>query len=179
MSYFEDLENLDQIVKRYFLKNSSGEIILPTGLQMFDTLYVDNIGHWWVVSQSTKERKKLESVSLSELYAILCYLDANKHTVACREKLIEFDAVEQKRWLLEPEEIKNGEDVVGMVGVEIVEALEEGEQLRSIIFISPDGTYSTLTMFGSGDFGEGIAAGEDLLCIANYLSSNYKKLTES
>lgn len=156
-------------------KNGNNRIILDYSVDIYDTLYLEETGELFVFSQKETKKLPISELGEDELHDIYSFLDANKHTARTRETLIELEDVTEKSWYKEPEEIKNGDEVVGMVGIAVEETIEEDKALLAVIFISPDGTYSTLTMFGSDSEEEKELAKSDLRVIGEYLHNlSYK-----
>lgn len=158
------------------IKNKNDECIIAYSVDIYDTIYLANTGEGFLFSQVTKEREPLAEVDEDELFDIFAFLDGAKHYVKSREKLVELADVDESNWYREPVEIKNREDTIGMVGVAVQDDIA-GEKLLSVIFISPDNTYSTLTVFGENSAGERDTASMDLLLVGEYLMGNSNKLT--
>lgn len=157
-------------------KNIKGLCILDYKVADFDTLYITEFDEVFVFSQKTTKLAPVLDLTEAQLYDIYAFLDANKHTAKSRESLLELDDVSNRRWYREPEEILNGEDTIGMVGIAYEEVLTDDLALLSVIFISPDGTYSTLTMFGSDGEEDIEVAKEDLRIIGEFLQNLSNKI---
>ena len=131
--------------------NKDGSIVVSLICSFgFDTIYLDTSSNVYVFSKQSHVRKSLHELSEEELYEIACYLHDNYRILQSREVVLEFEDASSKLWAVEPVVIMSGEDAVGMIGVERVEQTEGGE-LLGIVFISPDKTYATLTMFNKED----------------------------
>ena len=115
----------------------------------FDTLLFDERGEGFLFSQSSKKMQPIISFSEEQLYDMFELLDAGKHHLTSRATLIERN-LDEKIWYIKPKEIKSGEETIGMIGVSIEEIVNDKE-LKSVVFISPDGSFSTLTMFDDFD----------------------------
>lgn len=176
----EKLTLLNEIagVFNQFEKNGNNRCILDYSVDVYDTLYLEETGEPFVFSQKETKKLPISELTESELYDIYAFLDANKHTARTRETLIELEDVADKSWYKEPEEIRNGDDVVGMIGIAVEETIDENKALLSVIFISPDGTYSTLTMFGSDSEEERKLAFQDLRAIAQWIDRMCFELCE-
>lgn len=150
-------------------KNADNCVITDSGLDYYDTIYTTKSGEICVFSQKTKEKISLDKLDENTLYDIFIYLDANKQILANRKTLVEM-SVDDNTWEIEPMEVKNGDEVIGMIGVAVMEKIED-KKLLSVVFISPDGTFSNLTMFGNDNPDEVELAKNDLLTIGAFLST--------
>jgi hypothetical protein len=102
-----------------------------------------------VFTPDGKEIKKWEDLSDEVLYAIFCFLDtAQKLSPEVVENFVQLGSAEEKTWHIEPIDIVDGSGKVplGKLGVAIESKSDAGEQL-AVVFISPDGTWATLTMY--------------------------------
>ena len=155
-----------------FKENKRGEFItdIPIGT-LPCTMYVNSDGAFMFMKEEGEEQKKYPLTELDEekLFDIYVHLDANKYTLTSREAVIEHEEVTEKQWLKEPIDIK-GEDgeVIGLIGVAVEETVGE-DRLCRVIFISPDKTWSTLTMFNDHDPDAVEVAKRDLISIADTL----------
>ena len=96
-----------------------------------------------------KEIKKWEDLSDEVLYDIFCFLDtAQKLSPEVVENFVQLGSAEEKTWHIEPIDVVDGSGKVplGKLGVAIESKTDAGEQL-AVVFISPDGTWATLTMY--------------------------------
>lgn len=96
-----------------------------------------------------KEIKKWEDLSDEVLYDIFCFLDtAQKLSPEVVENFVQLGSAEEKTWHIEPIDVVDGSGKVplGKLGVAIESKSDAGEQL-AVVFISPDGTWATLTMY--------------------------------
>ena len=160
---------ISSIILEKLPKNANNCVITDIGVDSYDTIYSTKSGEIYVFSQKTKEKRLLNELDENTLYEIFVYLDANKQILAIRENLIEL-SLEDTSWVKEPMEIKNGDEVIGMVGVARIEKMDDKE-LLSVVYISPDGTFSNLTMFGNDNADEVELAKNDLLAIGAFLST--------
>ncbi len=129
-----------------------------------------------------KEGKKIlkwDEVDEEMLYDIYCFLDTTQKLFPkVAESIIELGSADEKTWHIEPVDIidPTGEISLGKLGVAIESKTDDGEQL-AVVFISPDGTWATLTMYRKDFFGgEVITAKNDLLCLGVALTNFVKKL---
>lgn len=102
-----------------------------------------------VFTPDGKEIKKWEDLSDEVLYAIFCFLDtAQKLSPEVVENFVQLGSAEEKTWHIEPIDVVDGSGKVplGKLGVAIESKTDAGEQL-AVVFISPDGTWATLTMY--------------------------------
>ena len=102
-----------------------------------------------VFTPDGKEIKKWEDLSDEVLYAIFCFLDtAQKLSPEVVENFVQLGSAEEKTWHIEPIDVVDGAGKVplGKLGVAIESKTDAGEQL-AVVFISPDGTWATLTMY--------------------------------
>lgn len=164
--YFNSIESL---ILEKLPKNANNCVITDTGLDSYDTIYSTKGGEICVFNQKTKEKILLEQLDENTLYEIFVYLDANKQILEIRNMMVEM-SVEDTNWEKEPVEIKNGDEVIGMIGVAVMEKIED-KKLLSVVFISPDGTFSNLTMFGDDNADEVELAKNDLLTLGAFLST--------
>lgn len=158
---------INSIILEKLPKNANNCVITDSGLDSYDTIYSTKSGEIFLFSQKTKEKKLLDELDENTLYEIICYLDANEKILAIRENLVEI-SLDDTSWAKEPVEIKNGDEVIGMIGVARMEKVGDKE-LLSVVYISPDGTFSNLTMFGSDDVDEVELAMSDLRKISEFL----------
>lgn len=144
-----------------FHKNSKNEFIssiMPTDMveggkmvNFPNTLYLAENGDCFVYCNGKEEKKKLEDLTGDELHEIYVFLDANRHFIETRENLVEHEEADDKDWVVEPEDIKGADgELIGRIGI-AVEEVVDGNRLLSAIFISVDGTWATLTMWGEGN----------------------------
>lgn len=155
-------------------KNADNCVITDCWVDCYDTIYTTKSGEICVFSQKTKEKISLDKLNENTLYEIFIYLDANKQILASRNTIVELSATENT-WEIEPIEVKNGDEVIGMIGVAVMEEVED-KKLLSVVFISPDGTFSNLTMFGNDNAEEVELARNDLLIIGKFLVSELHNL---
>ena len=102
-----------------------------------------------VFTPDGKEIRKWEDLSDEVLYDIFCFLDtAQKLSPEVVENFVELGSAEEKTWHIEPIDVVDGTGKVplGKLGVAIESKTDAGEQL-AVVFISPDGTWATLTMY--------------------------------
>ena len=102
-----------------------------------------------VFTPDGKEIRKWEDLSDEVLYDIFCFLDtAQKLSPEVAENFVELGSAEEKTWHIEPIDVVDGTGKVplGKLGVAIESKTDAGEQL-AVVFISPDGTWATLTMY--------------------------------
>lgn len=102
-----------------------------------------------VFTDGGKTSLKWDEVNDEMLYAIFCFLDtAQKLSPKIAESIIELGSAEEKTWHIEPIDVVDGTGKVplGKLGVAIESKTDAGEQL-AVVFISPDGTWATLTMY--------------------------------
>lgn len=142
----------------------------------FDCLDCKAGGEICFKNTETKEAKPVESGSEDEQLNLLYWLMDNEKI------LVPTTSSEAKNpltmeWAIEPEEIKMGEDVIGLIGVSVEETTEHGI-LHGVIFLSPDGSLSTLTMFGSGSNEEVETAKDDLEIIGGAILHFKRKLNK-
>jgi len=173
-----ELNALNEIMKNQ-PQTIRGEVIVDTldTLPEFDTLYRDKRGELFVFSQNDQRKKPLTDLTEDEVYSLYVFADANKHTFNYRDTLIVMQSVDDMTWIEEPQEIRQGDETIGMIGIAVVEKLEDKE-LRSVVLISPDGTYCNLTMYGSDDSEEIKTAYSDLEAVKrsiNYIMSKMSK----
>ena len=162
--YFNEIS---KIILEKLPKNANNCVITDSGMDSYDTIYSTKGGEIFVFNQKTKEKRLLEELDENTLYEIFVYLDANKQILAIRENLVEL-SLDDTSWVKEPMEIKNGDEVIGMVGVARMEKIDDKE-LLSVVYISPDGTFSNLTMFGNDNADEIELAMSDLRKISEFL----------
>lgn len=143
------IEGILGILTKYE-RNAVGNFIATiTGNDIWDTVYVTDVDEVFLYDTrrgiSCHASAETEEVVLGVYY----YLDANKHNLWGRENLVELPPKEELSWVEKPGEIKNGDDTIGMVGVRRITG-ESGTFLAPT-FLSPDGTYATLTLWKEGD----------------------------
>lgn len=171
---------ITEILTAHGKPNSKGEIITDffggtafysdtTGLVLYDEkMEVYDEGTFSDVSDT--------------LYEIYCYLYDNRYSLVSRENLIEIESVEDISWAVEPvsfsvpcESAKDGLLQLGAFAVG-KEPVGENDELRSVIFISPDNTYATLTCYLNGSPEELATAKQDLYKIAYEMTTFADKL---
>lgn len=151
-------------------RNGNDSIIIDIVVGLYDTFYMEKSGECFVFNQKTAEKTPITELNTDTLYDLYGWLEGNWRTATSRDHLIEL-SVTDKIWAKEPEEIRGVDDeVIGLLGVAVEETIE-GEELRAVVFISPDGSFATLTMFGSGDGQEKALAKTDLRTIAERLQN--------
>jgi len=145
-------------------ENGNGNVILNTGLEAYNRIMMNRQG--LITLHNTKDRSKIGLREVTDYlsYSIYCTLDANSRLSVTEQQLYD-DTPELKKWAREPYEVRSGDEVIGMIGIAIEETSGENE-LRSVIFISPDGTYATLTMYSEESKDEKSLAGKDLSTLA-------------
>jgi len=157
-------------------KNIHDERIFDIGvLPPYNTLYQSTDGEIRMVDTVGEESYPIVGLEEGDLYNIYIFLDANWRTLQSKDTLIELPDVGELEWVEKPVEIKSGEDTIGVVGVYVAETIDDKE-LRGVRFISPDGTYTTLTMFGNDSKEETDIAKNDLERIAEVLMRLSDKL---
>lgn len=141
----------------------------------FDTLYRRGDGE--VLLFSTESSAVLPMLEATEelAYGVFSFLDANKNTLRQRDRLIEEEDPENMNWIGAPVTVKNGNDSIGMVGT-IGEPQPSGEELRSIRFFSPDGSYAVLTIYGDKSEVEKGLAKQDLRAISRAIDEYVNKV---
>ena len=170
----EDKEELmrDMVTMlRHSRPNAKGEMITECNeLEEFDTFaYIE--GKLMMGSTESTALKLIKTMRYEDVFDIYLWLETNHRILTSRDSFVELD-IEKMNWVVEPGEIKGGEDeTIGMIGVARVEKTEDKE-LCSVVFISPDGTFANLTMFGSDSLDERRLGYQDLDTIANYLLKN-------
>lgn len=125
-----------------------------------------------------KELLRWDEVSEELLYDIFCFLDtAQKLLPEVVENFVEFGSAEEKTWHIEPVDIVDnlGKTPLGKIGVAIESKTDTGEQL-AVVFISPDGTWATLTMYDKCLNDEVLVAKDDLKDIGLALTKFAEKL---
>lgn len=165
-----------RILENYFSVNDDHEVIIRKSRTEVIVLDAENFIK--LVNPETTESKNLFEMDDEYLWEVHSFLEANKHTLECQESIIEHQSPEEKKWHIEPQEVKNRDEVIGLIGTEIVETVEEGDSLLGVVFISPDGTYSTLTMYGSKVDLDKKVAHDDLISLAKHLLQNAENLTK-
>lgn len=147
MELKEDIKEFLRLIR----PNEDGSIVVTLICSFgFDTIYIDTSSDVFVFSKLSHVRKSLDELSEDELTEIAYYLQDNYKVLQSRENVLEFEDASKKLWEVEPVVIMSGEDALGMIGIEKIEQTEGGE-LLGVVFISPDKTYATLTMFNRED----------------------------
>ena len=125
-----------------------------------------------------KELLNWDEVGDELLYDIFCFLDtAQKLSPEVVENFVQLGSAEEKTWHIEPIDVVDGTGKVplGKLGVAIESKTDAGEQL-AVVFISPDGTWATLTMYDKCLNDEVQVAKEDLKDIGLQLMKFADKL---
>lgn len=174
----KDLLNALNAIMKEQPQTMMGEVVVDTMdtlSPVFDTLFRDSRGELFVFSQKTQKKLPITELGENELYTLYVFVDANKHTFKFRDTLLVVTSVDDMNWHIEPKEIRQGDETVGMIGIAVVEKMEEKE-LRSVVLISPDGTYCNLTMYGSDSKEEVKTAYKDLMAIGDSIKEIMFKL---
>lgn len=142
---------LTDIAKRY----GTDRVVVTTGLDLYDKVGLEVSGEIFAFSTKKREKKLLGKITEprelfelneDEVWEIGCRIHDNRHNLQVVENYLELD-IEDSLWEIEPEDIVGSDGItIGMVGVRVDEVVEDKKQL-SVVFLSADGSYSTLTMF--------------------------------
>lgn len=122
-----------------------------------------------------KEVKKWADLDDDTLYAVYSFVEVHaKMHPTILEDVRELEPAEDKNWKIEPKPIlaHDGQEL-GKIGVAVESNTEEKTEC-SVIYISPDGSWATLTMFRVDDESKSVAI-EDLkdvgLAILNFANT--------
>ena len=150
-----DAEVIGQILIDTAKKYGTDSVVVITGLDIYDKIGLEVSGEIFAFSTKKREKKLLGKITEpkelfelneDEVWEIGCRIHDNRHNLQVVENYLELD-IEESVWEIEPEEIKSSDGtVIGMLGVRIDEVVENKKQL-SVVYLSADGSYSTLTMF--------------------------------
>lgn len=176
----ELFELLDEIKLQYYGNDHTNDIIIHVDFVGFDTVVFENNGDHYLIDSRDGTKAGFGEFSEDVQYDYYKYLYDNRRTLKFRTNLIEHEKPEEKEWHLDPDEITlatEENEVVGMLGVEVMEALEE-KKILAPIFLSPDGTYATLTMWGSDSEEEKAQALADLEIIKNGITELIKRIRD-
>lgn len=164
------LSEIRQTLGGFGWTNKPGEILTLT-----TDKYVDVDGTITQTIDGTKQVRKLDELTEEELYELYVFLDANKFTKQIEIKRVLIEPADGKMWRIEPQEIKGDDDaIIGYMGV-AVEEVHEHTTILSALFISTDGTWSTLTCWSEGNEDELETAKVDL----NKIGDRLKELSET
>ena len=151
-------------------------LVKPEAVMLMDTKELKmGLGREEVIvfyADRPKEIKKWEELDDEMLYAVYCFVEVHaKMHPTILEDMRELEPAEDKNWKIEPTPITahDGQEL-GKIGVAIESNTEEKTEC-SVVYISPDGTWATLTMFNPSDESKQVAI-EDLkdvgLAILNF-----------
>lgn len=147
-----DKNLLLETVRENFKPNSRNEYILDINSHIL--FEGDNSGSeictLWIKSNQDvcviKEDEEVYTPTDEEMYTLAGYVQDNRFILENREIVKVLESGEDKLWEGEPVEIKGADDeLIGRVG--IVKKKEKSAEIYSVIFVSADGTWATLTMF--------------------------------
>ena len=131
-----------------------------------------------IFSPEGKTVLKWEDLSDEMLYAIYCFIDVSlKMPPKVADSFIELGLADEKTWYLDPVEVLDKlAEPIGRIGIAVDEVNEHGTQL-SVISISPEGSWSTLTMYTKENTeGSKELAKSDLVQIAESIIQISEKL---
>lgn len=170
-------EGIIEALLLYARKNSHGAYYIDIP-EIGTLVYSDE-----VLKIFNKDFENFSELSDEVQYNIYSFIQDN-HTILytlIKENLVEIGGVDDMDWAIAPQlfyapSMEEGKEdiVIGSMAV-AREVLEEGE-LRSVIFISPDGTWTTLTCYKDGYEVEKKVAQGDLGVIAEGIKNFIDKL---
>lgn len=114
----------------------------------------------------------LHELKEAELYDIFRFLDVHRKAglPKSREFIVEAEVWEQMDWVEPPQKIMGaGEVLIGLIGTRYYEKKDIGSTL-AVVFISPDNSWTTLTMYQEGDEQSEKTAESDMLKISDILA---------
>lgn len=157
------LNAVRQFLGEWFGKMPGKKLAIPRGY------ILEKNGEYFVSFGGTA--RKLESLKFDEIYEIHAYIVDNVQLLHEYTETVDLE----NNWIIEPEEISVDGETIGAIGVTKVEEIE-GERMMSVLYLSSDGSFSTLTMFGEGSQSELELALQDLEKTREVLSSIISKL---
>lgn len=154
-----DAEVIGQVLTDTAKRHGTDSVVVVTGLDIYDKIGLEVSGEIFAFSTKKREKKLLGKITEpkeffelneDEIWEIGCRIHDNRHNLQVVENYLELD-IEGSVWEIEPEELEGSDGtVIGMLGVRVDEVVENKKQL-SVVYLSADGSHSTLTMFVKDD----------------------------
>jgi hypothetical protein len=179
----EYLEEVLEIMLKYGASNTMGDYYL--NIPDYGTLTMSSITEkYQLLLFDGANFTQFDELSDEVQSAIYCYLYDNRFTLRDlgQECLVEVDSADDLNWVVAPSNIfgnapEEGQPpiIIGSVGVAREIRVGE-EELRTVVFVSPDGTWTTLTCYTGNDEVETQTAKNDMQAIGQEIINFIEKL---